>query len=285
MAFIALVQCMYCLLFCHLLGAAEDEELARRLQQQEDQKRLELQRDEQLARKLQQEYHSIGGTGPRRGYQQTTPTAPTKPPPYEPQTTTEDAELARRLQEEENRRFQAQQGRRTGDDITTRGQALDKNARYGSNSESHSTVLTNETSGGRRESGYNAYYSADNETGYRDYQMDPMDQTAVIASAYATQSGSASTSYSTTHKVDAYGDDEQPRPKTPPPTQKKPKKNTGHGTGSHSHEEQEEEGRVPCQFCGKLFPFENIMLHQVCVVCVSITLSPNNMPMLGLSFI
>lgn len=65
-------------------------------------------------------------------------------------------------------------------------------------------------------------------------------------------SGQAYQSVHTGHSssYNSYGlpDDEQPRPKTPP---------------SSSSNSQDDMGKIPCQWCNKLFPFEQIQQHQV----------------------
>ena len=74
----------------------DDEQLARQLQRELDNKTIEEQRDERLARQMQQRLN--------HNHHQT---EPTPPPAYEPPSPSvyEDAELARKLQEEENMKF------------------------------------------------------------------------------------------------------------------------------------------------------------------------------------
>lgn len=234
-----------------------DEDIARQLQHQFDNKRLEEERDAELARQLQQQM----GQPPSVPHDNNTQPlvsdferdaqlakrlqeeehfrerglSASSPPPH---VTESDAELARRLQMEEDRSSamkHKQKGVTPSDEFT-----------YGS-SYSHSP-------------GSNTYAASYNEPpvqynndsraggGYGYEESHPNDPTL-----YSVHSNPYNP---------LYGDDEQPRSKTPPPTRPKRSKNL-RGTKSEDLPYKGEEEKIPCQFCQKLISFAQIMYHQV----------------------
>ena len=231
-----------------------DEDIARQLQHQFDNKRLEEERDAELARQLQQQM----GQPPSAPHDSNTQPlvsdferdaqlaerlqeeerfrerglSASSPPPH---VTESDAELARRLQMEEDRSSamkHKQKGVMPSNEFT-----------YGS-SYSHSP-------------GSNTYAASYNEPPVQ------YNNNSRARGGYGYEE-----SHTTPYSVHSnpynplYGDDEQPRSKTPPPTRLQKSKNL-RGTKSEDLPYKGEEEKIPCQFCQKLISFAQIMYHQV----------------------
>ena len=235
-----------------------DADLARQLQSQFDNRVMEEQRDAELAQQLQQE------TPP--------PLYQAPPPPYQAPATypadsvDEDARLAQQLQEEEQRHQMNEGGdARLARRLQEEEQRHKMNEGGGvpgpDNEMVHQRVPDNELYG----DGFNppGSYSIPQDS-YPDPSSsypNPYDPHSSTPGFYPT----------------AYRDDEQPRPKTPPPAAKKVgSKRKTHTNSENPYEESEEsEGKIPCQFCHKLFPFAVIMHHQVgrLLLCVGADLT------------
>ena len=220
-----------------------DADLARRLQSQFDNRAMEEQRDAELAQQLQQET-------PPPPYQALPPhyQAPPTHPAY---SVEEDARLAQKLQEEEERHQ-----RNAGGGAMLAQQLQEEEERRRMNKGGGVPGPDNEMVHQRVQLPDNEFYD-DPPGGSYSIPHDPYSASSSLHPNPYDPHSSTPEFYST-----AYRDDEQPRPKTPPPAAKK----VGSKRRTHANSEDESdesEGKIPCQFCHHLFPFDEIMRHQV----------------------
>lgn len=239
----------------------KDEDLARRLQQEYDNKLAEERRDAEMARHLQQQLLQQSSKVPhnndtqsqapdlrqdtnlarklqekednRLSYQRRR--VPTSPPP---QDVEDDAELARMLQKEEGSRNSAMNYRQgdvaTFSPVGSHSNTLPFGAHVANNE--HTLPYDNETAQG---GGYGYEMSHSNPSAY-DFHSE----------SYSPHSS-------------LHGDDEQPRAKTPPPAHQRGRGRNETASTSEGVPYGTDEENIPCQFCQKLVPFSQIMYHQV----------------------
>lgn len=232
----------------------KDEDLARRLQHEYDNKLAEEKRDAEVARQLQQQLLQQASKVPRSNDTR-----------FHAPDLHNDAELARKLQDEEDNRVTYQRRRApmsppAQDDAELARMLQEEESRNSARNYRQGGVATSSTfSPGGSHSNTPAHVPNNehtlphyNETtqgaGYEVSHPDP--------SGYGFQSEPYSP-HSSLH-----GDDEQPRAKTPPSARRHKKNERGSTSEDASYDSDEE--KIPCQFCQKLIPFSQIMNHQVC---------------------
>ena len=229
----------------------KDEDLARRLQHEYDSKLAEEKRDAEMARQLQQQLLQQSSKVPRSNDTR-----------FHAPDLHQDAELARKLQDEEDNRVSYQR-RRTPPSPPAQDDA--ELARILQEEESRNSAKNYRQGGVATSSTHSHGGSHSNTPAYvpnNEHTLPPYNETTQGAGyevSHPNPSGYDFQSRPYSPHSSLHGDDEQPRAKTPPSARRHKKNERGSTSEGDSDEE-----KIPCQFCQKLIPFSQIMYHQVC---------------------